>query len=100
MELTQNYDIGVIERIRRERAFVEGLLDEVDETLDSKEYPVAQELLRVLVLGTVGFSALSRSLSMRSETLQEILETAEPPDPAHLNAIACALKRALDVTTS
>lgn len=100
MELTQNYDIGIIERIKRERAFVKALLAEVDETLGNEEYPVAQELLRVLVLGTVGFNPLSDSLSMTGVALQEILEATPPPPPAHLRAIATALKRALDVTTN
>lgn len=100
MELTQNYDVGIIARIQSERAFAEALLAEVNETLGNNEYPVAQELLRVLVLGTVGFDALSRSLSMTSENLQRILEAAIPPPLARLSAIVSALKRALGVTTS
>lgn len=100
MELTQNYDVGIIARIQSERAFAEALLAEVNETLGNNEYPVAQELLRVLVLGTVGFDALSSSLSMTSENLQGILEAAIPPPLAQLSAIVSALKRALGVTTS
>lgn len=100
MELTQNYDIGIIERLRRDRAFAEAMLTEVEETLGNGEYATAQELLRVLVLGTVGFGGLSRSLSMTAKKLQEVLETPSPSVSGQLSAIAKALKLALGVAAS
>ncbi len=100
MELTQNYDIGIIERIKSERAFAEALLDEVDETSNTKEYPVTQELLRVLVIGTVGFDALSHSLLMTGEKLQHLLEADSPPTPSQMSAITKALKLAMGVAAS
>lgn len=100
MELTQNYDIGIIERIKHERAFAEALLDEVDETADSKEYSITQEVLRVLVIGTVGFDGLSHTLPITSEKLQELLEAASPPPASQLSAITKALRLALGVAAS
>jgi len=100
MELTQNYDIGIIERIKRERAFAEALLDEVDETSENKDYSVTQELLRVLIIGTIGFGRLSHALSMTSEKLQELLESATPPAPGQMSSITKALKLALGVAAS
>lgn len=100
MELTQNYDIGVIARIERDRTFADALLEEATGTLADQEYDVTQEILRVLVTGTVGYELLARSLSMTSEKLREILEAAAPPLPAQLSAITRALQHALDVTAS
>lgn len=100
MELTQDFEVGIIERIQRDRAFAEALLDEIEETLRESEYGVAQDMLHTLVTGTLGFDALSNSLSMTSETLTHMLSSKAKTSPEDLNAIASALKRAFGVSAS
>jgi len=100
MELTQDLEVGIIERIQRDRAFAEALLDEVEETLRECEYGVAQDMLYILVTGTIGFDALSHSLSMTSETLTCMLSSKAKTSPEELSAIASALKREFGATAS
>lgn len=100
MELTQDFEVGINERIQRDRALTEALLGEIDETLTDGEYSVAQELLRMMVSNTVGFDALSPSLSMTGDELKTALAPDAQTSPASLSVIASALKLALGVSAS
>lgn len=100
MELTQDFDVGIIERLQRDRAFATALLDEIEETLRESEYGVARDMLRTLVAGTVGFDGLSTALSMTGDRLSYLLSTKEKSSPEDLSAIASALKRAFGVAAS
>ncbi|NGZ86454.1 hypothetical protein [Duganella aceris] len=100
MELTQDFEVGINERIQRDRALSEALLGEIDETLAEGEDSVAQELLRMLVVNTVGFAALSPSLSMTGDELKTALAHDAQTNPASLSDIASALKLALGVSAS
>lgn len=100
MELTQDFEVGIIERIQRDRAFAEALMDEVEETLGECEYGVARGMLRTLVTGTIGFDALSETLSMTSETLIHMLSSTATTSPGELGAIASALKHKFGMASS
>lgn len=100
MELTVDFEAGIIEQIRTDQAFTNALIDEVDEVLAEGENEPAQGILRVLVSGTIGFDALAKTLSMSSQSLQELLSQEMSPDTASLKTITTALKLALRVAAS
>jgi DNA-binding phage protein len=100
MELTVDFETGIIEQIRSDQTFTNILLDELEELLSKSEREPAQGMLRVLIAGTVGFDALANSLSMTNLALQQLLTQKTPPHTASLKAITKALKLALRVTAS
>jgi hypothetical protein len=100
MELTQDAETGIIERIHRDQAFARALLDEVDEVLINGEDNVARAMLRALVVGTVGFDALSLSLLMTDEELKQMLSSNGQTTSTSLAAVVNALKGAFDVSAN
>lgn len=100
MELTVDFEAGIIEQIRQDPLFANALLDEVDEVFLAKDSSPAQGMLRVLVTGTVGFDSLANQLSMTSKSLRTLLAPETEVAPASLSAIAKALKLALGVAAS
>lgn len=100
MELTRDFEVGVVERIERDPAFARAMLDEVSELLAAGDDEPVPGMLRALIKGTVGFDYLSRPLSMTSETLRQILSANSEPTIACLSAIASALKQEFDMTAS
>lgn len=100
MELTVDFETGMIEQIRQDPLFATTLLDEVNEVLTEKDSSPAQSMLRVLVMGTVGFDSLAHQLSMTTTALQKSLAHGADIDTANLGAIAQALKLALGVATN
>lgn len=100
MELTRDFEAGIIERIAADPAFASAMLDEIDGLLQTGDEPVARGMLRALTAGTVGFEALSRPLSTTGETLQKILSTDAFTASPSLSAIVNALKRELGVAAS
>jgi DNA-binding phage protein len=100
MELTVDFETGIIEQIRTDQAFTNALLDEVEEVLSEDENEPAQGILRVLVTGTIGFDTLAKFLSMSGQSIQQLLSQEIPPDTTSLKAITKALRLALGVAAS
>ncbi|MBV7537142.1 hypothetical protein KW842_15345 [Duganella sp. sic0402] len=100
MELTVDFETEIIEQIRSDQAFTNILLDELEELLSQSECEPAQGMLRVLIVGTIGFDALANSLSIPSLSLQQLLSQKNPPHNASLKVITKALKLALRVAAS
>ena len=100
MELTRDFEAGVIERIAADPTFASAILDEIDDLLQTGDKAAARGMLRALTAGTIGFEALSRPLSTTGETLQKILLTDSSIATPSLSAIVSALKRELGVPAS
>lgn len=100
MELTVDFETGIIEQIRQDPLFANALLDEVDGALLEKDSSPAQGMLRVLVIGTVGWDSLANQLSMTSKSLRKLLAPESEVDTTSLSAIAKALKLAIGVAAS
>ena len=100
MELTQDFDIGIIERVDRDPLFARAMLDEVNELLAVGDYEPVPGMLRVLIMGTVGFDYLARPLSMAGDMLSQMLSAGSHPSTASLSAIASALKLEFGIALS
>jgi hypothetical protein len=100
VELTQDFDVGINERIQRDHALAHALLGEANEAVINGENSVAQEILRMLVVSTVGFDALSRSLLITDEELQQMLSSNGQTTGTSLAAVVNALKGAFDVSAN
>lgn len=99
MELA-GFEVGIVQRIKREPAFAAALMAEVDEAFSEDESNIAKSILRVLAVGTVGLPILAQSLSLTTETLQQLLAQDATPDLASLRTVEKALKLALGVAAS
>jgi hypothetical protein len=100
VELTQDFDVGINERIHRDHALAHALLGEANEAIINGEDSVAQEILRMLVVSTVGFDALSRSLLITDEELKQMLSSNGRTTSTSLAAVVNALKGAFDVSAN
>ncbi|RZT08741.1 hypothetical protein SAMN05216319_2843 [Duganella sp. CF402] len=100
MELTADFETGLIEQVRQDPLFANALLDEVGELILAKENFPAQGMLRVLVNATVGLDTLAEALSMTGPSLRKLLSQDTDIDTASLQAITQALKLALGVAAS
>ncbi|GJJ01015.1 hypothetical protein RugamoR64_15530 [Duganella rhizosphaerae] len=100
MELTRDFETGIVDRIAADPAFANAMLDEVEEALKASGDGAARGMLRALIAGTIGFEALSRPLSTTGEALQTSLLTDDSTMPPPLSAILAALKRELGVAAS
>jgi hypothetical protein len=100
MELTQDVETGLIERVAADPAFANAMLDEIGELLLAGEEAAARGMLRVVVAGTTGFDVLSRPLAMTGEALRRALLTDSLATGPSLSAIFSALKRELGVAAS
>lgn len=89
MELTQDFDVEIIERIQRDRSLAVAILSEVDAELTEGKADVAQELLRLVAASSSQFEELKQELAEDVQT-----------EKARLNVIATMLKRALGVPIS
>lgn len=100
MELTVDFETGVIEQIKNDPAFANALLLEVEDLLLNSDSEPVQGMLRVLVHGTVGLTTLAESLSMTRDSLQQLFSQDATPDAASLSAVEKALRLALGVAAS
>jgi DNA-binding phage protein len=95
MALTRNSRHTVIERIRRDRAFAQTLLEEAQTVLVQGEPMLARLTLRDLVHGTIGFEALAARIQTPSKSLHRMLSARGNPCMNNLSLIFDVLRKHL-----
>jgi DNA-binding phage protein len=93
MAVTRNSRHTVIERIRRDRAFAQALLDEAQTVFVQGEPALARLTLRDLVQGTIGFEGLATATQMPSKSLHRMLSARGNPRMDNLSLIFDVLRK-------
>ena len=97
MALTRNYKETVVERIERDPAFTQALLDEAATLFLNGEPETARLILRDLVNATIGFEQLAALTDKPSKSLHRMLSPAGNPSMDNLAAIFHAMRECLNV---
>ena len=87
MALARNSRHTVIERVRRDRAFAQMLLDEAQTVFVQGEPALARLTLRDLVHGTIGFEGLAARMQTPSKSLHRMLSARGNPRMDNLSLI-------------
>jgi DNA-binding phage protein len=93
MAVTRNSRHTVIERIRRDRAFAQTLLDEAQTVFVEGKPALARLTLRDLVQGTIGFEGLVTATRMPSTSLHRMLSARGNPRMDKLSLIFDVLRK-------
>ena len=97
MALTRDFKQTVIERVEREPAFAQALLDEAATLVLNGEPETARLILRDLVNATLGFEQLAALTSKPSKSLHRMLSQSGNPSMDNLAAIIDAIRVRLKV---
>ena len=97
MALTRDFKQTVIERVEREPAFAQALLDEAATLFLNGEPETARLILRDLVNATLGFEQLAALTSKPSKSLHRMLSQSGNPSMDNLAAIIDAIRVRLKV---
>jgi DNA-binding phage protein len=98
MTLTRDFKQTVVERVKRDPAFANALLDEAATLFLSGEPDAARLILRDLVNATVGFEQLAELTHKPSKSLHRMLSPKGNPSMDNLAAIFSAVRNWLKVT--
>jgi len=98
MALTRNFKQTVLERIERDGAFAQALLDEAATLFLNGEPETARLILRDLINATIGFEQLSTLTAKPSKSLHRMLSPAGNPSMDKLAAIFQAIRARLNVS--
>jgi DNA-binding phage protein len=98
MALTRNFKLTIVERVKRDPAFANALLDEAATLFLTGEPDAARLILRDLVNATVGFEHLAELTHKPSKSLHRMLSPAGNPSMDNLAAIFSAVRNWLKVT--
>jgi DNA-binding phage protein len=97
MALTRNFKQTVVERVERDPAFAQALLDEAATLFLNGEPETARLILRDLINATIGFEHLARLTAKPSKSLHRMLSPAGNPSMDNLAAIFHAVRERLNV---
>ena len=97
MALTRDFKQTVIERVEREPAFAQALLDEAATLFLNGEPETARLILRDLVNATLGFEQLAALTFKPSKSLHRMLSPHGNPSMDNLAAIIDAIRVRLKV---
>ena len=97
MALTRDFRQTVVERIERDPAFAQALLDEAATLFLNGEPESARLMLRDLVNATIGFEQLAAFTDRPSKSLHRMLSPAGNPSMDNLAAIFHAMRECLNV---
>ena len=97
MALTRNFKQTVVERVERDPAFAQALLDEAATLFLNGEPETARLILRDLVNATIGFEQLATLTAKPSKSLHRMLSRAGNPSMDNLAAIFDAIRERLNV---
>ena len=97
MALTRDFRQTVVERIDRDPAFAQALLDEAATLFLNGEPESARLMLRDLVNATIGFEQLAALTDRPSKSLHRMLSPAGNPSMDNLAAIFHAMRECLNV---
>ena len=98
MTLTRDFKRTVVERVRRDPAFANALLDEAATLFLNGEPDAARLILRDLVNATVGFEQLAQLTHKPSKSLHRMLSPKGNPSMDNLAMIFSTVRRWLNVT--
>ena len=98
MALTRNFKQTVIERVNRDPAFAQALLDEAATLFLNGEPETARLILRDLVNATIGFEQLATMTDKPSKSLHRMLSPAGNPSMDNLAAIFLVMRECLNVS--
>ncbi len=79
MALTRDFKQTVVERVNRDPAFAQALLDEAATLFLNGEPETARRILRDLVNATIGFEQLATMIDKPSKSLHRMLSPAGNP---------------------
>ena len=97
MALTRDFKQTVVERINRDPAFAQALLDEAATLFLNGEPETARLILRDLVNATIGFEQLATMTDKPSKSLHRMLSPAGNPSMDNLAAIFLVMRECLNV---
>ncbi len=97
MVLTRDFKQTVVERINRDPAFAQALLDEAATLFLNGEPETARLILRDLVNATIGFEQLASMTEKPSKSLHRMLSPAGNPSMDNLAAIFRVIRARLNV---
>ena len=97
MALTRNFKQTVVERVERDPAFAQALLDEAATLFLNGEPEMARLILRDLINATIGFEQLATLTAKPSKSLHRMLSPAGNPSMDNLAAIFLAIRERLNV---
>ena len=97
MALTRNFKQTVIERVERDPAFAQALLDQAATLFLNGEPETARLILRDLIKATIGFEQLAALTDKPSKSLHRMLSPAGNPSMDNLAAIFHAIRKRLNV---
>ena len=97
MALTRDFKKTVVERVERDPAFAQALLDEAATLFLNGEPETARLILRDLVNATLGFEQLANLTSKPSKSLHRMLSPHGNPSMDNLSAIIDAIRVRLKV---
>jgi Predicted transcriptional regulator len=95
MALTRDFKQTIVERIERDPAFAECLLDEAVSLFLNGEPEAARLILRDLVNATLGFEQLARLTDKPSKSLHRMLSRKGNPSMDNLSTIFGAVRQRL-----
>jgi DNA-binding phage protein len=97
MALTRDFKHTVTERVKRDPAFAQALLDEAATLFLNGEPETARLILRDLVNATLGFEQLAILTSRPSKSLHRMLSPNGNPSMDNLAAIIDAIRIQMNV---
>ena len=98
MGLTREFRQTVVDRVEREPAFAQALLEEAATLFLNGEPEMARLILRDLVNATIGFEQLATLTSKPSKSLHRMLSPKGNPSMDNLAAIFGAVRASLKVS--
>ena len=98
MALTRDFKASVLERVERDAAFAQALLDEAATLFLNGEPETARLILRDLINATIGFEQLATLTAKPSKSLHRMLSPAGNPSMDNLVAIFRAVRNRLNVS--
>lgn len=98
MALTRDFKRTVVERVNRDPAFAQALLDEAATLFLNGEPETARLILRDLVNATIGFEQLATMTDRPSKSLHRMLSPAGNPSMDNLAAIFLVMRGCLNVS--
>ena len=97
MALTRDFKQTVVERVERDPAFAQALLDEAATLFLNGEPELARAILRDLINATIGFEQLAALTAKPSKSLHRMLSPTGNPSMDNLAAIFHALRERMNV---
>jgi DNA-binding phage protein len=96
--LTRDFRQTVVERVNRDPAFAQALLDEAATLFLNGDPETARLILRDLVNATIGFEQLAAMTDKPSKSLHRMLSAAGNPSMDNLAAIFLVMRECLNVS--